>query len=328
MRKYPDHLFIKKLKLAILGVLTTSMDLETAARAKQKNSRVQNWTGRTLISEGNRKKIAARVVNQVSSAIPEIRVANLTKWTKGSLAIFSFANQSNGGSHVVRSSLKISSHKFILMAITLMIASALFLSLPAFAQKKSKKNKATVLRSNPQFWPPVLNRYYPDLELINQDGKRTRLSSFRGRVIIVEPIGMNCPACQAFAGANKPGVKPYGGFRPQPGLKSIDEMLSQYAGVRVGDPRIVLVQLLLYSPSMKAPTYREGQAWARNFGLYTQRNAYVLVGTKKMINRYSYNMIPGFQLIDKNFVLRSDSTGHHPKNNLYTHLLPMVKKVL
>ena len=218
--------------------------------------------------------------------------------------------------------------RLIVSSLCLVITFTLSNPTSVYAQKKSTKNNATSLRSNPQFWPPVLNRYYPDLELINQDGKRTRLSSFRGRVIIVEPIGMSCPACQAFAGANKPSVKPYGGFRPQRGLKSIDEMLTQYAGVRVSDPRIVLVQLLLYNPSLKAPSLREGQAWARNFGLYTQRNAYVLVGTKKMINSHSYNMIPGFQLIDKNFVLRSDATGHHPKNDLYTHLLPMVKKVL
>ena len=194
---------------------------------------------------------------------------------------------------------------------------------PGHAEPKGVTKETVSLKSNPQFWPPVLNQYYPDLELINQDGKKTR-----GRVIIVEPIGMSCPACQAFAGANRPGMKAYGNFRPQPGLKSIDEMLSQYAGVRLGDPGVVLVQLLLYNPSMKAPTLEEGQAWARNFGLSTRKNVFVLTGTEKLVNNNSYNMIPGFQLIDKNFVLRSDATGHHPKNNLYTHLLPMIKSVL
>lgn len=194
--------------------------------------------------------------------------------------------------------------------------------------KPGAKAKSAGLKSNPTYWPPRLNNYYPDLDLINQDGKRTRLSSFRGKVIIVEPIGMSCPACQAFAGANKANIKPYGSSRPQRGLKSIDELLKQYGGVSLNDQRVVLVQLLLYNQNMRVPSPQEGRAWARNFGLYTQRNAYVLVGQQNLINRHSYNMIPGFQLIDKNFVLRSDATGHHPKNNLYTHLLPMVKKLL
>ena len=204
--------------------------------------------------------------------------------------------------------------------ITFVLTSLLMVTttVPALAAKK---------RTNPTFWPPVLDRYYPDLVLYNQDGQPTRLSSFRGKVIIVEPIGMSCPACQAFAGANKPGVKPYGFSKPQRGLKSIEEMLKQQ-GVNLGDSRLVLVQLLLYNPRMQVPTVREAKAWAKNFGLSTRNNTYVLVGTKAMINRYSYNMIPGFQLIDKNFVLRSDATGHRPKNSLYTHLLPMVKKLL
>jgi len=39
-------------------------------------------------------------------------------------------------------------------------------------------------------------------------------------------------------------------------------------------------------------------------------------------------MIPGFFLIDKDFILRSDSTGHRPKHNLYTQLLPELSVLL
>lgn len=200
------------------------------------------------------------------------------------------------------------------------------------ANNSNNANKSVAvndLKSNPQYWPPAINNYYPDMELYNQNGQKTRLSSFKGKVIIVEPIGMSCPACQAFAGANKPGCRPYAGVTPQRGLKSIDELLKSYGGgVNLSDPRIVLVQLLLYNPSMQAPSVKEASAWARNFGLSTSQNRFVLVGKRNMINSHSYNMIPGFQLIDKNFVLRSDSTGHRPKNDLYRHLLPMVKKLL
>lgn len=214
----------------------------------------------------------------------------------------------------------------ILALASLSIITTVLIPSPALAQKAGLGKNAKT--SNPTYWPPALNNYYPDMELLDQDGKRVRLSSFKGKVIIVEPVGMSCPACQAFTGANQKNYRPYGNVSPQPGLKSIEELLPVYGGVNLSDPRIVLVQLVLYNPSLKAPSLQEVQAWARNFGLYTNRNRYVLVGRANMVNNYSYNMIPGFQLIDKNFVLRSDSTGHNPRHNLYTHLLPMVKKLL
>lgn len=182
--------------------------------------------------------------------------------------------------------------------------------------------------SNPQYWPPALNNYYPDMELLNQDGGRTRLSSFKGKVIVIEPIGMSCPACQAFAGANRSGVRPYGGVRPQANLQSFEELLKRYTGLSLGDPRLVFVQLLLYNPSMQAPSQAEARQWAANFGMRTGAGCYVLVGRQNMVNKYSYDMIPGFQLVDRDFVLRSDSTGHNPRNNLYTHFFPMLKRVL
>ncbi len=58
---------------------------------------------------------------------------------------------------------------------------------------------------NPTSWPPVENRLYPDMELYNQDGKKTRLSELSGNVIIVQPVAMTCPLSQAYSGANKNG---------------------------------------------------------------------------------------------------------------------------
>ena len=42
----------------------------------------------------------------------------------------------------------------------------------------------------PYPWPPVAGEGYPDLELQDFRGESVRLSSFRGKVILVEPIGM------------------------------------------------------------------------------------------------------------------------------------------
>ena len=38
-------------------------------------------------------------------------------------------------------------------------------------------------------------------------------------------------------------------------------------------------------------------------------------------------MIPGFQLVDRDFILRCDA-GNPPRQNLYQELLPMVRTVL
>lgn len=40
-----------------------------------------------------------------------------------------------------------------------------------------------------------------------------------------------------------------------------------------------------------------------------------------LATRQSYKMVPGFHLIDRDFVLRRDSSGHHPVHNLYDDLL-------
>ncbi len=50
--------------------------------------------------------------------------------------------------------------------------------------------------------------------------------------------------------------------------------------------------------------------------------------TPRYVNQVSYKMIPGFQLIDPEFVLRADSTGHHPKHDLFTELLPRLGEMV
>lgn len=103
-------------------------------------------------------------------------------------------------------------------------------------------------------------------------------------------------------------------------------MLEKYArGVSLSDERIVLVHLLLYRPGRGgAPTVEMARLWANHFGIEESENMRVLVGEPYLIGAASYNMIPGFQLIDTDFVLRFDSSGHHPKHNLWSELLPAI----
>jgi hypothetical protein len=182
---------------------------------------------------------------------------------------------------------------------------------------------SAVAQSQPDFeWPPRLHETYPDLKLMDQEGEITRLSDYRGKPILIEPIGMSCPGCQAFCGAHERGG--YNGVSPQSGLESIDRLVRKHSRFTLSDSEVVHVHLLLYNLNMQAPHPKEAKDWARHFNRDKSKNQLVMVGIPAMIGDASYNMIPGFQLIDRDFVLKVDSTGHHPRHDLFRQLLPQL----
>ena len=173
-------------------------------------------------------------------------------------------------------------------------------------------------------WPPQKGQPYPDLKLLDQTGRSLSLSSFKGKVIVVEPVGMNCPACNAFAGGNEKKFGPFPGMSAQSGLSSFRTLNSRNRGSQ----DLVFVQLLLYGPTMGVPSLKDAQDWASHFQMDRYSNEIALVGTKPMQNPASYNMIPGFQLVDRDFTLLVDSTGHNPQQDLYRELLPTLGRLL
>ncbi len=190
--------------------------------------------------------------------------------------------------------------------------------------------------SMPEPWPPRLDERYPDLELLDVEERPVSLSSFEGRVILLEPIGMNCPACNAFAGANRAGRGGLNGLRPQQGVPSIYEAIEQWApGADLDDDRLVFVHLLLYDYQMQAPDDYQMQApdvddarhWDDHFEV-SRHGGLVLFPAKDLRGKAAYDLIPGFQLIDQRFVLRFDSSGHQPRHNLWSELLPTLPAIL
>jgi len=175
-------------------------------------------------------------------------------------------------------------------------------------------------------WPPVVGHEYPDLELLDQTGQTTRLSDFRGKIILLELIGTPCGACQAFAGAHRVGV--FRGGELQKNLESIETYAKRYGNFDLKHKDVVYVQLLLFNKSIQAPSLEEAHAWAEHFNMKRSRNQVVLVGTSDLATRQSYEMVPGFHLIDREFKLVRDSSGHHPVHNLYTNLLPTAGKLV
>jgi hypothetical protein len=200
----------------------------------------------------------------------------------------------------------------------------------AKADVVSLASKAGLISPPPQrpqvAWPPVLGQPYPDLALVDQDGRRTSLSEFKGKVILVEPIGMPCRACIALAGGHECG--PFDGIAPQDDLKSIEEYAREYGHVDLDDERIVVVQILFYTRDMSAAIPLDASRWARHFGMDRSKNRVVLTAEPHLVNPATHAMIPGFQLIDKDFILRYDSTGHNPRHDLYRELLPGMRKLL
>lgn len=116
---------------------------------------------------------------------------------------------------------------------------------------------------------------------------------------------------------------------PQQGLPSFEKLVERYAGIRLPRRDIIYVNLLLFDlEGGNAPTIKDAKKVARHFGLRRADKEYILVADKRFANQASKDMIPGFYLIDREFILRSDSIGHHPKKNLYTELIPMIKDLL
>lgn len=214
------------------------------------------------------------------------------------------------------------------LAVICMVGSLAAISLvKSHPTSAAEAQQVTLANGKTVQWPPQKGKPYPEIELVDRTGKIVKLADFKGKIIIVEPVGMTCPACNAFSGGKKKGG--FSGIEVQGGTDSIEEYFPQYTGgVSLRDKRIVFVQLLLYSLQMKGTTKDDAALWAEHFGLDKQENTYVLAGGPELIGQASYNMIPGLQLIDKDFILRSDATGDYPKESMWETLLPMVPILL
>jgi len=175
-------------------------------------------------------------------------------------------------------------------------------------------------------WPPQVGQRFPNVAFVDQHGTTVHLQDLQGRILLIEPIGMPCEACQAFVGGHEHGG--FGGVQPQPDMPSIDELARTYGGVDLNDPRILKVQLLLFSLDMTAPAAKDAQRWADHFGIANSADHLVLAGNDSLLDADTFRLIPGFWLVDEDFVVRADSCGHHSHDDLYRDLLPALGPLL
>ena len=175
-------------------------------------------------------------------------------------------------------------------------------------------------------WPPQVGKQFPNVKFFDHTGERFSFSQLPARPTVIELIAMSCAGCQAFAGGNEVGA--YGGFASQDDLKSLEHYFRRYTGQDLHAANVNVVQIVFYDLELQSPSPEELASWRKHFRLDRHRNTHVISGGDPLASSVSFNMIPGFLLLDADQTVQFDSCGHQPRHNLYTELLPAVKKML
>ncbi len=184
-----------------------------------------------------------------------------------------------------------------------------------------------VINGQTTLWPPQVGMPYPNLKLTDHNGKKTRLSDFKGKVLIIQPVSMGDPASIAFSGGKEAGA--FDGIRPQEKIHPFHTYFSHYArGASLESGNVLFIQIIFSDSKGRAPEPADIKRWATHFGLDKKPNTFILAGSEDLWNQASYNMIPGFQLVDKDFILRYDNTGRSPKHNLFRDIFPNIAGIL
>ncbi|PCJ97280.1 MAG: hypothetical protein COA45_10090 [Zetaproteobacteria bacterium] len=201
-------------------------------------------------------------------------------------------------------------------------------------QKKLRIILATKSKGNenlPKIWPPKMNSVYPELELYDQAGKKFLLSSLSGRVIVLEYIDIASPTSQAQSGSATFGV--YYGAKTQ----EIDKQAQPFSKViskvtngafQLPNDNVYELKIIIYGADGAAGSRDDAELWAEHFKLNESANVIVAVPSKDMRSDESQSLIRGFQLLDRNMILRVDSSGIMPKHNLQMTLAPLIPKLI
>ena len=174
-------------------------------------------------------------------------------------------------------------------------------------------------------WPPASGKPFPQFDLFDHANNQFRFDSLRGKPTVIEFISMTCAGCQAFAGGNEFG--PYGGLASQPNLESFETYFKQYTGGDLYSGEVNYVVVVVYNDKLESPTAQDLNDWRSHFQMNRYDNAYI-VSSSELASGDTFKMIPGFMLLDRNQSVVFDATGHNPKHNLYSELLPGVKVML
>ncbi len=183
----------------------------------------------------------------------------------------------------------------------------------------------------PEVWPPKMNTKYPDIELLDQAGKEVKISDFKGKVILLEFIDITSPISQAQSGAGLIGAYPamVNQDVDKHSMPISDLLRRETMGsLMLPHDDIMQVKVIIYGRDGGAGSRDDAMNWADHFDFKTSDNVIVAVPKKDMRGDETSSVLTGFQLIDKNMILRVDSAGVMPKHNLKMTLVPLVSKLL
>ncbi|MBI1301514.1 MAG: hypothetical protein GC137_07635 [Alphaproteobacteria bacterium] len=183
----------------------------------------------------------------------------------------------------------------------------------------------------PENWPPAMNMIYPDLKLVDYTGQAFDLSSYAGRVIIMEYIDMNDPISQAQSGAGVVGALP-GTYVEQDETNSetFEEVFRKtaLADITLPNANLLHIKVIVYGSNGAQASVDDAEKWAKHFDLKKSDNFIVAVPEKDFRGKETLQILAGYQLLDKNLVLRADSAGVTPKHNLRLTLIPLAEKLI
>lgn len=178
-------------------------------------------------------------------------------------------------------------------------------------------------------WPPKMNHPYPDIALLDRNGRSFKISNLKGYVIVISYVDMSSPISQAQAGAAVTG--PYGAS------KKIDKYSYTFSetvrknapdGFTLPKNGVLEINVLVYSQNGSQATLDDADKWAKHFNLSLKRGVLVVVPKQDIRGKEIQNILTGYQLIDQNMILRVDSAGYKPKHNLSMTLVPLLSKLI
>jgi len=155
-------------------------------------------------------------------------------------------------------------------------------------------------------WPPEVGRPFPDLALVDLDGRAARISGFRGRVVLLELAAARDPVSQAAAGARRVG--PFrDGVVDAAALETRFELSAR--GVDLGDAGFVHACAVVLSTPEAAATPDDARAWSRHFQLEGASSTAVLAGDATYARADVRALTPGLFLVDRGGVLVASAQG-------------------
>jgi len=178
-------------------------------------------------------------------------------------------------------------------------------------------------------WPPKMNQQYPDLDLLDKDGRAFKLSDLKGYVIAISYVDMSSLVSQAQAGAGVVGA--YGTTKEiDKASQSFSDVVRKNAadGFTLPNDAVLEVYVLVYAQDGSQATLNDAEKWAQHFDLGLSRGVIVAVPQNDMRGSNIQSILAGYQLIDQHMMLRVDSAGPEPKHNLSLTLVPLLSKLV